>query len=126
MLSDSYLTANVVTGFPLVALWVGSRFAGGDPLSMGAIVIVIVALGALLAMALFGLERISAKYDQLTGRPPAVRQPAPWLLSMRASQSVPTGRRRETNAIEAIVVMIVVAAFITFEIWFFFLASRPL
>lgn len=45
---------------------------------------------------------------------------------MRAANSVPSGKRRETNAIEMIVVMTVVAAFITFEIWFFFLAGRPL
>lgn len=63
------LTVNVVTGFPLIALWVGSRFAGGDPLSMGAIVLVVIALAALLFAAFFGLSWLNTKYDQLIGRP---------------------------------------------------------
>lgn len=120
------LSVNVATGFPLIALWVGSRFAGGDPLSMGAIVIVVVALGALVVMALFGLTWLNAKYDQITGRTPATRQPAPWLLSMRASQSTPTRKGRQVNAVETIVIITVVAAFLALEVWFFFLAGSPL
>ena|SRR5947209_92543 len=117
------LSVNCCVGFPLIALWVGSRFAFGDPLSMGGIVIAIATLGALMAVVAKALTWLSNRYDRITGRPPAVRQPPPWMLSMRASQAQPARGRREVNAIETIVVMTVVAAFITFEIWFFFFAS---
>lgn len=120
------LTFNVWTGVPLLALWVGSRFAFGDNLSMGAIVIALLCLGGLMLICLHALSWLSGRYDRVTGRPPAPRQPAPWLLSMRAEAARPARPGREVNAVETIVVMTVVVAVITFEVWFFFLAKASL
>jgi hypothetical protein len=120
------LSVNIWTGFPLLALWVGSRFAGGNAFNEGGIVIAIVALIVLMATGLRLLTWLSTRYDLITGRPPKVREPAPWLRSMRSEREAPVRQRRHTNAIEAIVVVTVVAAFIAFEAWFFFFAGSSL
>jgi hypothetical protein len=120
------LSVNIWTGFPLLALWVGSRFAGGDALNEGAMVIALAVLITLMFTGLRLLTWLSARYDRVTGRPPKIRQPAPWLRSMRSERETPERQRRHTNAIEAIVVVTVVAAFIAFETWFFFFAGSSL
>jgi hypothetical protein len=120
------LSVNLWTGFPLLALWAGSQCSGGNVLSMTGVVIAVVTLVGLMTVGVLVLARISSSYDQLTGRTPAVRRPAPWLLSMSASKVQPARGRRDVSAIEAIVVLSVVTAFIAFEIWFFFIASSKL
>ena len=120
------LSVNIWTGFPLLALWVGSRFAGGNAFNEGGIVIAILALIVLMATGLRLLTWLSTRYDHITGRPPKVREPAPWLRSMRSEREAPLRLRRNTNAVEAIVVLTVVAAFIAFEAWFFFFAGSSL
>jgi hypothetical protein len=118
------LSVNVWTGLPLLALWIGSRFAFGNKLSMGGIVITLVSLGALMYVCLRALAWLSARYDRVTGRRPLPRQPAPWLLSMSADAARPARPgRRELNAVETIVILAVVAAFILFEVWFFLFAK---
>jgi cobalamin biosynthesis protein CobD/CbiB len=82
-----------------------------------------VALAALMVVGVVVLAWLSSTHDRVTGKPPVKREPAPWLRSMRSTREEPARRRRETNAVEAIVVMSVVVAFIAFEIWFFLLAS---
>jgi hypothetical protein len=122
------LSVNIWTGFPLLALWVGARFAAGNGLSMGGIVMVILALAVLMFAVLRGLTWLSLRYDRITGRPAAPRRPAPWLSSMSGghTEHEPDRERREVNAIETIVVLTVVAGFIAFEIWFFFFAGTAL
>jgi hypothetical protein len=120
------LSINIWTGFPLLALWIGSRFAHGNVLSMTGVVMVVVALAVVMVIAVIALTWFSHRYDRLTGRPPPVKQPAPWLRSLRGDRPEPTHTRRETNAIEMIVVMSVVAACLAFEVWFFFLAGSSL
>jgi hypothetical protein len=124
--ATTILSLNIWTGFPLLALWVGSRFAHDDPLSMEGIVIVLVVLVVLGSVGIRSLTWLSARYDRLTAKPPSPRQPAPWLRSMRAERSDATRRRRQGNSIEMIVVLAVVAAIIVIEIWFFFFAGSPL
>jgi hypothetical protein len=116
------LSVNLWTGLPLLALWVGSQATGGELLNMTGVVAVVLALAILETASVIALTRISAGYDRVTGRPAPVRQPPPGLLSMSASKAQPAGRR-EINAIEAIVIAVVVVAFMAFEVWFFFLAT---
>ncbi len=120
------LSINLWTGFPVLALWIGSHCSGGNILSMGGIAISVIALAALLAVGVVVMTRVSLRYDKVIGRPPPPRKPAPWLESMRTARESPDPARREINAIEAIVVVSVVAAFIAFEVWFFTLAGSPL
>lgn len=119
------LSVNLWTGFPLLALWVGSQAAGGDPLAMTGIVAMLLTLIALSVIGVKTLARISESYDRVTNRPPATRQPAPWLRSATAQKIAPQPGRREITAVEMIVIAAVVVAFFLFEYWFFFLASRP-
>jgi hypothetical protein len=118
------LTFNVWTGLPVAALWIGSRFAFGNDLSMGAIVVVLISLGILMYICLHALAWLSHRYDRVTGRPPVPRQPAPWLLSMSADAAKPDRPGRpDLNAVEMIVILTVVVAFVAFEVWFFFFAK---
>jgi hypothetical protein len=91
---------------------------------MGGIVVVLISLGVLMYICLRALAWLSTRYDHVTGRPPLPRQPAPWLLSMSAD-AVKPGRpgRRDVNAVEGIVILTVVVAFVAFEVWFFFFAK---
>src|SRR5438270_8782981 len=97
------VSINVCTGFPLLALWIGSRAASGNIFSWIGIITAIVSLAGLAALGIATLTRLSARYDKVTGRPPPSRQPRPWELSMSAEPAAPTGRaRRGTNPVEVI------------------------
>jgi hypothetical protein len=117
------VSINVCTGFPLLALWIGSRAAAGNIFSWIGIITAIVSLAGLAALGVAALTRLSARYDRVTGRPPPTRQPRPWEISMSAPRAASSRERRHTNPVEAIVVVTVVGAFIAFEIWFFFFAG---
>jgi hypothetical protein len=117
---------NLWTGFPLFAVWVGSRVAGSTGLSSGALFLVIGVLGVLTFVGVKALTRLSALYDRVTGRPPPPRQVAPWLRSMRAERVDLVRRGRKLNAVERIVVVCVVGAVVGFEVWFFFFAGSSI
>jgi len=117
---------NVWTGAPLLAVWIGSRIQGGLGLSMTAVFGVIVILIACELALVAALSWASARYDQLTGRPAAARQTSPWLRSMRGEREQYARRRHGVSAVERLVIASVVAAVITFEVWFFFFAGSSL
>jgi hypothetical protein len=120
------VSINIWTGGPLFAVWVGSQVQGGSGLSMSAVFAVIV----VLAVAVFALGALltwlNAKYDELTGRPPAARQTSPWLRSMRDERVKEVRRKYGISAIEKVVTVTVVTAVVVFEIWFFFFAGSSL
>ena len=117
---------NLWTGFPLLSLWIGSRFSGGKGLSGNAVFVVVIVLCVLLYLGVKALTRLSAAYDRVTGRPPPTRQPAPWNRAMSAERISITRRTRKLNAVERIVLLCVVLAVIAFEVWFFFFAGSSL
>src|SRR3712207_8789844 len=78
------VTMNIWTGAPVFAVWVGSRMVrGSGNLTMTAAAGVVVTLAVTCFVLLRVLTRLSARYDEVTGRPPAPRQQPPWLRSMR-------------------------------------------
>jgi len=118
---------NLWTGAPLFAIWVGSKVQGSlNNLSMTAVFAVI----AILAACVFGLgyllTLLNAKYDELTGRPPAARQNSPWLRSMRDERDNEIQRKYGIGGVERIVVICAVAGVLAFELWFFFFAGSSL
>jgi hypothetical protein len=117
------VSINVCTGFPLLALWIGSRAASGNIFSWTGIISTIVSLAGLAALGVVTLTRLSARYDRVTGRPRPTRQPRPWEVSMSAPRAVPGRGRRDTNPVEVTVVLTVVVAFVALEIWFLFFAG---
>lgn len=119
-------SVNIWTGAPLLALWVGSRIVPSSGLSMTAVFVVIVVLAASVLALTAALSWLSARYDDLTGRPAAARRTSPWLRSMRGEREETTRRKYGMSAIERIVVLSVTAAAIAFEVWFFFFAGSSL
>jgi hypothetical protein len=119
------VAVNIWTGAPLLALWVGSQFAGSSGLSMAAVGIVIAVLAATVIVLVRILARISAAYDRVTGYV-GPRTTAPWLRSMRAERIEYEARRRQFNAVERVIVISVAICAVVFNVWFFFLAGSPL
>jgi hypothetical protein len=127
------VSINVWTGVPLLAIWVGSHFEGwvggsgtGGGTTMRAVFVLVAVLAVLeLAMTL-ALARLSAAYDELTGRPHAARRTSPWLRSMRGEREEFARERAGISGIERVVVISVVAAVLAFEVWFFFFAGSSL
>ncbi|HEX4466576.1 MAG TPA: hypothetical protein VH025_05275 [Solirubrobacteraceae bacterium] len=124
--ATTLISINIWTGAPLAALWVGSRVVGQRELSMAAVFVVVATLAALLFGMTFALVRLSARYDELVGRPQGERRTVPWLRSMRAEDAAEVSRRRGTTAVEVIVVASTVTAVVALEVWFFFFAGSPL
>jgi hypothetical protein len=125
--ASALAAVNVWTGAPLFALWVGSRVQAGEGgLSMTAVFTVVAVLAALEIALTWVLSRLSAKHDQLTGRPRAASHTSPWLRSMRDERASYTKRRYRVSSVERIVMLAVVAAVLAFEIWFFFFAGSSL
>jgi hypothetical protein len=119
------VTVNLLTGGPLLALWVGSRIQTAEGhLSMGA---VSATLGILIVETFLlykALTYLNAAYNEAIGRTLPRRQ-VPWHKPMsgeRRSVAV----KRPLSATERIVVATVVLALLAFEGWFFVLAHARL
>ena len=125
--ATAVITVNLWTGFPLLAVWVGSKVQGnfGSP-SMTAIGVVVAVFAVLVFGAALALSWLNARYDELTGRRPPPRQVYPWLQSVRGDRQSEIRRERGVSTSEKVVVVVVVLAFLAFEIWFFFFAGSSL
>lgn len=121
----SFVTVNIWTGAPLVALWVGSQTAGPSGLSMTAVGVVVVVLAALVIALTVLLGCINARYDRLAGRE-AERRVLPWMRSMRSERDAYVKARQGVSAVERVVVVSVSVAVLVFNVWFFFFAGSPI
>ncbi|HEV7773529.1 MAG TPA: hypothetical protein VGO48_09625 [Conexibacter sp.] len=121
----AFVTVNIWTGAPLVALWVGSQAAGPSGLSMTAVGVVVIVMAVLVVALVQLLTRINARYDRLTGRV-ADRRVSPWMRSMRSERENYMRARQGTSAIERIVVITVSVAVLVFNVWFFFFAGSSI
>ena len=123
---SAVIAVNIWTGCPLFAVWVGSRAVGSSGLSMGAVFLVVAVLAAGEIALTLALTWLSARYDELTGRPPAARRTSPWLRSMRGEREDFAKRRQGVSPVERIVVVSVVLCVGAFEVWFFFFAGSSI
>lgn len=123
--ATAFITVNIWTGCPLLALWVGSQVVGQRTLSMAAVGVVIVVLAVSVFVLAVALAWLNNTYDELTGRPHAERR-APWLRSMRAEAENHISQRVGITALERIVMINVYIAVITLAIWYVFFAGPPL
>jgi hypothetical protein len=118
---------NIWTGAPLLAVWVGSRFAeSATTVTMGMVFLVVVVLFVACLGLVWTLSWASNTYDELTGRPQSVRRHVPWLRSMRAERVNYEREKHEVTALERIMVVMVAAVVVAFEIWFFFFSPSPI
>jgi hypothetical protein len=122
--ATAFLTVNIWTGAPVLALWVGSRVVGQRALSMTAVGVVIVVLTVVVIVMALALAWLNNTYDELTGRPSAERR-APWLRSMRAEAEGHISQRVGITLLERIVMINVYIAVITLVIWYIFFAGAP-
>jgi hypothetical protein len=127
VIASALVSINMWTGAPLLAVWVGSKVQGSlNNLSMTAVFSVIGVLAICVFVLGAVLTWLNARYDQLTGRPPAARQTSPWLRSMRDEREPDVRHKYGISAVERVVVVSVVAAVLAFEVWFFFFAGSSL
>jgi hypothetical protein len=124
--ATTLVSVNVWTGAPLLAIWAGSQLPSGTTLSMGAVVAVVLVLVGLEMLLLRALTWMSARDDQLVGRPAPGRRTYPWNASLRAEREQVVQQRQGVNSTERIMILSVVSGAIAFEAWFFFLAGSSL
>ena len=118
---------NIWTGAPLLAVWVGSRVSSSSTsVTMAPVLLVIVVLFATCLGLIYALSWASSRYDALTGRPQMVKRHVPWLRSVRGERVDWERDRQTTTFLERILVIMVVLAFIAFEIWFFVASPSPI
>lgn len=120
--ATAFVTVNIWTGAPVLALWVGSRVAGERTLSMAAISVVVVTLAVLVFVMTLLLARINNAYDELVARPRAERR-APWLRSMRGEAEGHISQRVGVTLLERIVMVNVYLVVIGFMVWLVFFAG---
>lgn len=124
--ATAFLTVNLWTGAPLFALWVGSQVVGKKQLTVQAVFIVLVVLGALVFAMALALVRLNATYDRLAGRPTRERR-LTWLRSMRdEGWRDELDRQLGITAVERIVMVTVWVAVIALLVWFFVFARSSL
>ena len=126
VIATALAAVNLWTGAPLLAVWVGSQAQGGEVLSLRGVVSVLVVLGVLAFLLGWALTWLHAKYDRLIGRPPTLTRTSPWQRRMRGELDDHLRARYPLSAPERVVAACVIAGFLAFEVWFFFLAGSSL
>jgi hypothetical protein len=121
----AFVTVNIWTGCPLLALWVGSQAVGHRTLDMGAVGLVVVVLAVLVFAFAMMLTWLNNVYDELIGRPRTERR-ATWLRSMSAESERHVSQRVGITLLERIVMVNVYVAVIVLLAWFFLIAGSPL
>ena len=120
------VTLNIWTGAPLLGLWVGSRVAPESGISMLAVFVIVVVIGAAAWALLQLLGRLQLAHARLSGRPVARRQTT--LLKPMSGQRT-RGKGAEApplTSADYMVVGVVILAIAAFEIWFFFYSGSSL
>jgi hypothetical protein len=120
------VTLNIWTGAPLLGLWVGSRVAPESGISMLAVFVIVVVIGATAWLLLQILGRLQMAHARLGGAPAARRQTS-WLKPQSGQRTRGKGGQAPTlSATDYVVVGVVILAIAAFEIWFFFFAGSSL
>jgi len=123
--ATAFLTVNIWTGCPLLALWVGAQVVGQRTVTMTAVFVIVLVLAVLVFASAVALAWLNATYDELIGRP-RIEQRTPWLRSMRAEAEGHISQRVGITALERIVMFNVYIAVIALAVWWVFFAGPPL
>jgi hypothetical protein len=121
--ATAFATINILTGVPLLALWVAARVAGPERgITIAALGVFLVAIAILEGLTLIALAWLNNVYDELTGRQRVERR-SPWLRSMSDDAEHHIGQSVGTSPLERIVVINVYLAVIAFVVWYAFFAG---
>jgi len=121
--ATAFLSINLWTGSPLLALWVGSEAADQQELSMLAVFVVVLVLAALTVAIAVSLLWLDGRYRLLVGHP--LREGRlTWLRAFNA-QGEPV-RQVPMSLLEQIVTVVVYIAVIALIVWLLFFAGSPL
>jgi len=122
----SVVLLNLVTGSPLMAIWLGARVQGAGPPTMAAFFTFLGSFAAFSFLLVRLFAGLSRAYNELTGRRPTVREHLPWLRSLRGERPAEMGSKAGLSPLDLILVFMVLAAILAFEIWFFFYSGSPI
>ena len=126
LLLSMFVTAgNIPVGATLLGLWCASRVAGDEPITMPAVGTFVFVAGATGIGLTLLLGHLGARYDALTGRTPHVRRHVPWLRPMSGERVGQHGDAQRLGALDVVLVVVVAATVIAFEIWFAFFSGSP-
>jgi hypothetical protein len=117
---------NVWTGSPLLALWIGSRLQGSGPPQMGPVFAVVVIIAVLSLVLASILAWLGAAHDRMAGQTVQVHRHVAWLRSMRGERPQYPGQHVQVTALERVLIVVVVACVLAFEVWFFFFSTSPI
>ena len=121
--ATAFLSINLWTGAPLLALWVGSEAADQQTLSMMAVFVVVLVLAALTVAISVSLLWLETRYRVLVGHP--LREGRlTWLRAFNAQGEAV--RQVPMSLLERIVTVVVYVAVIALIVWFLFFAGSPL
>ena len=120
------VTANIWSGSPLLALWIGSRVQPSSGPSMTAVGLVAVTLAVFSYALVKLLAWLDAVYGRTTGTRSTVSRHVPWLRSMRGERPHVVKHARELSPLEVVLVTTVVIVVALFEVWFFFFSPSPI
>jgi hypothetical protein len=119
--ATAFVSINIWTGAPLLAVWVGSQISDQKVLSIKAVAAVVVVLAVLVFALAVALTWLNNTYDELIGRPRVERRP-PWMRSMRAEAEGHISSRVGITALERIVMVTVYVAVTALIVWLIFFA----
>ena len=122
--ATAFVTVNIWTGCPLVALWVGAQTVQERRVTMTSLFVIVTVLAVLVFASVYVISWLNATYDDLIGRPRIERRPA-WMRSMRAEAEGRIVQRVGITALERVVMLNVYVAVILLAVWFVFFAGPP-
>src|SRR3982074_2398058 len=67
--ATAFVTVNIWTGCPLVALWVGAQTVQERRVTMTSLLVIVVVLAVLVFASVYAISWLNATYDDLIGRP---------------------------------------------------------
>ena len=125
VIATAFAAVNLATGAPVLALWIGSQVQPGRLLSIWGVVTVIAVMGLMAFLIGSALTWLSAKYDELTGRPHTARETSPWHRAKRGDRVQDIRMRFGISAPEKAVAAVVILTMLALQVWFFFYAGSP-
>jgi hypothetical protein len=125
VVATAFASVNLATGAPVLALWIGSQVQPGKLLSLLGVLTVIAVMGLMAFLVGLALMWLSAKYDELTGRPRTARETSPWHRAKRGDRVQDIRSRFGISAPEKAVAAVVILSMLAFQVWFLLYAGAP-